>query len=147
MPLCYKCLHQVPASDNKKTEATKRVWCPTWLGSQRGPMDVCDECAKTFQPEHNHFSCNGSFHWGEDADKAFKQVEQNIPSNDARYENAVGMAVNGTKLHKHRVWPGVNGGLYVVDGKVWLVASYNVLCLGNLDDARETFPKLFVDEN
>jgi hypothetical protein len=141
---CHNCQHQVPSTANKLTPATKRVWCPTWLGSQRGPINVCEECAKVFTSENKYSRRNeGSFHWGDDADKAFAAVELNLPKEDGRYENARGMAINGTQIARH-IRMDRDEGLYVVDGKVWLVAHYNVLRLGSMDDARATFPKLFV---
>lgn len=139
MAFCNNCQHQFPASKNKLTEATKRLWCPTWLTSEKGPIDLCEECAKTFMPEHNNTGASdGSWHWGDEADAAFASVELNVPYTDEHYENAKRMAMNGTKVANIG-----SDGVYVVDGKAWLVARFNVLRLGDFGVALERFPKLF----
>jgi hypothetical protein len=125
---CYSC----PVAH--KLRATHRLWCPTWIGSERGPIDICEEHARTFKEDKNPSAKNGSWHWGEDADKAFKSVVLNIHKDDDRFYNAKNMAENGSKVGEQT---------YVVDGEVWLVASYNVLHLGKWPDVKETFPKLF----
>ena len=56
-------------------EAAERVWCRTWIGAERGPIDVCSECAKVFKPEHNkHCQSSLDFHWGADADWAYHEL-------------------------------------------------------------------------
>lgn len=127
-PICNNC------KSGQKKKATKRVWCPTWIGSEKGPIDVCAEHAANFTPEGNPHGRGGSFHWGEEADKAFKSVVQNFPRSHDNYENAKGMAENGTVVGEKT---------YIVDGWAWLVASYNVLNLGSWPEVKEVFPKLF----
>lgn len=117
--------------------ATLRLWCPTWIGSERGPRDLCAECAWVFQPERNKHAVGGSWHWGSEADWAYQSVELNLPHNDPRYPQACRMAQQGTPVGEQT---------YVVDGKVWLVVSFNVLRLGDWPDARELFPELFSTE-
>jgi hypothetical protein len=118
----------------KEAEATLRLWCPTWVGCEKGPRNLCAECAKNFQPEHNRNAEGGSWHWGEQADAAFTSVVAFFPNTDPRYVNAKGMAENGTK---------VGDRTYVVDGEVWLIAAMTAVHLGKWPDVRDTFPKLF----
>jgi hypothetical protein len=105
-------------------------------------MPVCDECARTFEPEHNEYA-HGFFYWEEAADKAFNAVELNIPHTDPRYANVVGMLENGQSFGILSRPLGYNKPLlYIVDGKVWLRSVYNVLRLGDMDHVRENFPGL-----
>jgi hypothetical protein len=53
-------------------EATHRVWCPTWLSAEKGPIDICEKCSRIFDPMHNKYATDGTFYWGANADKQFK---------------------------------------------------------------------------
>jgi hypothetical protein len=118
-----------------KNAATRRLWCPTWIGAEKGPINLCDSHAENFQPEHNYNATGGSWHWDADADIAFKQVELFVSDpNSDRFANAKGMIANGRK---------VGDKIYVVDGKVWLLASRHIACLGDYFVAKDIFPTLF----
>lgn len=123
-----------------RIKATKRLWCPTWLDCENGPIDLCEHHAGVFQVENNPNANNGSWHWGEEADKAFQSCEAFFPRNDERNQNIKGMLANGTKINHH---------LTVVDGKVWLtnkaigIDEEWYVRLGDYPDVKDIFPALF----
>lgn len=130
MPSCSCCKHQFERS--KLVEATKRVWCPTWLGSQNGPIDVCEPCAEKFA------ASEGSWHWGTEADATFASVRFNVPHTNRRYQSIRNTVIaRGTKISGCD-----EEGVYVILGRAWLVATYNVMMLGNLCEVRKRFPAL-----
>lgn len=57
-------------------EATTRVWCPTWITAEDGPLHVCEKHARTFQPEHNENARRGTFYWDDEADRAWAQAHK-----------------------------------------------------------------------
>lgn len=71
---------QKELSDDHRTfvrcedEATTRVWCPTWITAEDGPLHVCEKHARTFQPEHNENASRGTFYWDDEADRAWAQA-------------------------------------------------------------------------
>jgi hypothetical protein len=60
--------------------AAHRVWCPTWLSAEEGPMSLCERHARNFMPEHNKNAANGVFYWGEEADKAWHAAYPGRPA-------------------------------------------------------------------
>ena len=124
--------------------ATTRLWCPTWLDADKGPRVFCDEHAKTFKRDTNPNLRPGSFHWGDDADKAFAKLERFISYRDETlYNNARGMVENGTPIYPDKEKTISRRGTYIVDGKLWLITYYHVSCLGDHVEARVVFPHLF----
>lgn len=59
-----------------KNEATEVLWCPTWITSNEGPMNLCEHHAKNFKPEHNPMANGGDWHWGADAYDTFQRVRK-----------------------------------------------------------------------
>jgi len=54
--------------------ARLKVWCPTWTQAAQGPMNVCSNCARRFQPKHNPNTIKGNFFWNQEADEAFARI-------------------------------------------------------------------------
>ena len=142
---CNNCQHETtgnPLRHNPR-EATKRLWCPTWITASKGPIDLCDEHAMVFMPEHNLNANRGSWHLGDEADKTFKFCEAFFAANDERCPNIKGMLANGSKVG--------NTNIVIVDGKAWLICQgvgqprESYIRLGNHVEAKELFPVLFSD--
>ncbi len=143
---CHCCLGEISPSPLRHAprQGTRRLWCPTWYGAEKGPIDVCEEHAKTFMPEHNPYHSGGSFHWADEADRAFAFCEAFFPVGDERGENIRGMLAGA---HSSRAARDV----FVVDGKAWLrcqgmgLATEHYVRLGEHAAARELFPVLFAE--
>lgn len=139
---CRNCLH----SEYRKRDplpAEFRVWCPTWVSADKGPIDLCYECYKVFSPGINPHAADGHFFIGDLADAAFRTVEAFIPRADPRYTNAKGMLENGAHVRGPKHIHIFSSSTFIVDGKVW-VASYQLLArLGDYADVKARMPKLF----
>lgn len=61
-----------------QTEASLKVWCPTWIGAEKGPMRFCAKHAENFTEKNPHANIN-AFYWGEEADKAYAEWMQQDP--------------------------------------------------------------------
>ena len=126
-----------------KKQAMFRLWCPTWITANEGPRNLCSDCAKAFQVAHNPMAAGGSWHWGDNADKAFKQIKQYIPCHDPRFHNVCGLVkIAGTHLRDHVSGAGSVYLMYVVDENVWIIMSYAIINLGRLNEAKDIFPEL-----
>jgi hypothetical protein len=127
-------------------QATHVVWCPTWIGTDKGPIGYCDKDVKVFT--ENEHAKSGQFFFGQEAHDRFNSVEAFIPSSDPRFMNALGMVRNFTILKQSSL----HCTAYVVDGKVWLFndwansSNFSLLMrLGSWPDVREEYPKLFAE--
>lgn len=116
-----------------ENEGTQTIWCPTWVSSDQGPLNFCDEHSQIFIN-----SSKGAFFFGEDATKEFDSVVKFIKRNDPRYESVKGMLMNG--LH---VSGGLGGmfspGVFVVDGECWLLTFELAIHLGKYDDVGQRY--------
>lgn len=125
-----------------QNQATRRVWCPTWVNANEGPMDLCEEHCSTFDETKNPRATSGSFFWGDAADEAFSDVELFIPRTDERFKNAENMLMAGKVVSGQRIGM-LSKVISVVDGKVWLGNYFMISRLGDLEAVRERYPKFF----
>jgi hypothetical protein len=136
MMICANC----DPEQGERNEATRLLWCPTWVDSYEGPLSLCDEHAKMFMPEHNTNASTGSWHWDEEANTAFQSIEAFVRSEDANYQKIVTMLDEGQEIADE---------IFVVKGKAWLkhrplkIGKCIILGLGECEGAKRQFPALF----
>ena len=121
-----------------------RLWCPTWTSAENGPLNLCVDCARVFQPENNpNNNGKGSFHWGNEADTAFHRCEIITRKTDrVRYENTKGMIERGQYVCGKLA---ILLGKYVaiIDNEAWLLTYNTAVNLGQHTTAKDVFPKIF----
>lgn len=130
--------------------ANNKIWSPLWAVSWQGPKFFCDKCTKQF----DRYS-RSSFFFNEEAEEKFKSVEMFVVRNKkqwhelpnqqevAHFNNVKKMCQNGTHINKSSGDAIFGHGLYVVDGKVWVVTVSIILRLGNYPEVKEIFLLLF----
>lgn len=126
-----------------QNQATTKVWCPTWAFANKGPLHLCDKCAEHFDEKVNQEASKAQIFFGQEADDAFKFIENFIPRNDPRYQNAYGMIQNGTIIKGYFPVGVTQHATAVVDGIAWLVTRNLISDLGDYVQAKQRFPKLF----
>jgi hypothetical protein len=92
------------ATDGAVNAATLILWCPTWINrdstvpaalpeakrpfigvkvkgevSDNPPMNLCEECAKIFQGEHNENARGKVFYWGDEAIAKYNEGNPKTP--------------------------------------------------------------------
>lgn len=128
-------------------KATVRLWCPTWIGAEKGPMFVCETHANVFRPEENENAGNGLFYWGADADFAYQRAQGFYRSHDADEREQY------FRLHAmiKRVGTHVFGHYYAVDGRMWAATMFGVVNVGPyydvLQEMRECGIEPFAAQN
>src|SRR4029078_10361790 len=85
--ICANC----DPEEGQPKEATRLLWCPTWVDSYEGPLPLCDEHAKNFMPQHNPNAAGGSWHWDEEANVVFQAIEAFVRPGDPGYEAILSM--------------------------------------------------------
>lgn len=125
-------------------EATVKIWCPTWLDANRGPIYRSAPHARVFTD-----NAEGAFYYGDEADQKFRLVEAFIPVTDERFRNVLGMLKNGQHVAGNQLGKRAelsssmfHESLHIVDGKLWLVTSYLASRLGDHVEAKAAFAKL-----
>lgn len=118
-----------------KNEAVTRVWCPTWIGAEDGPLNVCDTHLAIFD-KRNPFAPEGAFFFGDNAQKVFESVTF-VKEID---ELAQQLKERGTTT--------IHPLVMVLDGNAYLLKVcrpyYNrtIVILGEIEAAKVQFPTL-----
>lgn len=124
--------------------ATVKIWCPTWWFAENGPNHYCDECRKTFDPDHNPHAKGGSWHLDEGADEAFRAVKF-IHSSDILAYHRLSFGASKGRLLASYLPVGCDSRweLWYHDQQVLLVMKRVVIILGPMGQARRLFPAFF----
>jgi hypothetical protein len=131
----------IPCSE----ESILTIWCPTWTKCEEGPRLFCQRHADLFDPTKNTNALDGQFFYGDDAQQAFKEIEAIFPRNDERYINSRGMlehVPNRSHVAGKENVGFMSYGLFVCDGKLWLLTFWHVMRIGNYHDVKDRYAKL-----